>query len=242
MSVDDLTVAGNVIATRLPSVDPGLHAWWSDFASQDATIAAGQHLLSAVERERAARFGTTELRARYVAARATLRLLLGRYLGIAGEDVPLAHAHRGRPVLQLANAPDFNVSHTRDCALFAISPSLRIGVDLERRDRSVDAARLSRKFLTAHEREAMDALPAGARREHFLRLWTCKEAMSKATGDGLSAPLAQMSVSARGRQLALTDGPPPYVAADWQLRLIDVPDSHVATAALWRPSNNPTPD
>jgi 4'-phosphopantetheinyl transferase len=240
VSVDDLTVAGNVIATRLPAPGPELHAWWSDFAWQDVVIAAAQHLLSAAERERAARFGTAELRARYVAGRATLRLLLGQYLGMAGEDVPLARARRGRPVLQLADAPDFNVSHTRDAALFAIAPSARIGVDLERRDRSVDAAMLSRKFLTAHERQAMNALPAGAQREYFLRLWTCKEAMSKATGDGLSAPLSRMSVSAEGRRLALADGPPPYVTADWRLLTIDVPDTHVATAALWRPSGGAT--
>ncbi len=240
MSVDDLTVAGNVIARQLPAPGPELHAWWSDFAWQDAAIAAAQLLLSAAERERAARFGTAELRARYVAGRATLRLLLGRYLGMAGEDVPLARARRGRPELRLANAPDFNVSHTRDAALFAIAPSLRIGVDLERRDRGVDAERLARKFLTAYEREAMEALPPGARREYFLRLWTCKEAMSKATGDGLSAPLSRMSVSADAGQLALADGPAPYVAADWRLLAIDVPDSHMATAALWRPSSGAT--
>ena len=75
-----------------------------------------------------------------------------------------------------------------------------------------------------------------AGREHFLRLWTCKEAMSKATGDGLSAPLSRLSVSASADTLRLDDGPPPYVPADWRLIAVEVPNTHVATAALWRPS------
>ena len=235
MSVDDLAVAGNVIARALPRSADDVHAWWCTLAYSDAGIASAQALLSESELTRAQRFGTPQLRTRYISGRATLRLLLGRWLDIAPAAVPLVFGQRGRPHVELAGAPDFNVSHTNDAALIAITPSARIGVDLERRDRRVDAARLARKFLTLRERTAMEAFAADAGREHFLRLWTCKEAMSKATGDGLSAPLGQISVGTSTEGLHLDDGPPPYAPADWQLVSIDVPQSHVATAALWRP-------
>lgn len=236
MSVDDLRVAGNVIARALPSQVADVHVWWSEFAWRDADVASAQAMLSNAEIVRAERFGTPLLRSRYISGRATLRMLLARWLDVEPADVPLARGSRGRPHVDVANAPDFNVSHTRDAAIIAIATSARIGVDLERRDRDVDAGRLARKFLTSRERTGMEGLSADAGREHFLRLWTCKEAMSKATGDGLSAPLSRLSVSASIDTLRLDDGPPPYVPADWRLVAVEVPQTHVATAALWRPS------
>ncbi|MEP7063635.1 MAG: 4'-phosphopantetheinyl transferase superfamily protein [Betaproteobacteria bacterium] len=236
MSVDDLRFAGNVVARALPAAAEGVYAWWCTLAWSAADVDAARAILSPAETARTLRFGLPELRARYVSGRATLRMLLGRWMDVPAEALPIAHGSRGRPHIDLAGAPDFNVSHTRDAAVIAISTSARIGVDLERRDRAVDAARIARKFLTARERAGMDALEADACREHFLRIWTCKEAMSKATGDGLSAPLGKLSVGVGDRELRLDDGPAPYLPQDWRLVAIDVPSSHVATAALWRPS------
>ncbi len=239
MSVDDLAVAGNVVARALPSPADGVHAWWRvlDEAHEvDPSMAA---LLSDAERARAARFGTPLLRARYVTGRATLRLLLGRWLGIEAAHVPIARGHRGRPFVDAGGAPDFNVSHTRDAAVIALSTKRVIGVDLERVDRAVDAARLARKFLASREREAMGALDSDAARRRFLRLWTCKEAMSKATGDGLAAPMGRLAVDATDDGWRLHDGPPPYDSRGWSLVEIDVPATHMATAALWRPLQRP---
>lgn len=235
MRVDDLCVAGNVVAHALPPPAEGVHAWWRELTSSDADVDAARTVLSAEEIARAERFGTPALRARYITGRATLRMLLGRWLSVAPDIVPLVRGARGRPRIDMVDAPDFNVSHTRDAAIIVIATSVRIGVDLERRDREVDAVRLARKFLTARERDAMETLAENARREHFLRLWTCKEAMSKATGDGLSAPLGRLSVDASAEGLSLADGPPPYIPGAWQLVAIDVPATHMATAALWRP-------
>ena len=96
---------------------------------------------------------------------------------------------------------DFNVSHTRDVALLAIArdlpPGTRIGVDIERADREVGVDRLARKFLTARERQSLAHLALAERRTRFVHYWTCKEAMSKATGDGLAAPFGRIDVELR---------------------------------------------
>jgi hypothetical protein len=60
--------------------------------------------------------------------------------------------------------------------------------------------------------------------------------MSKATGDGLMAPFGRLDVEL-GDPPRLITGPPPYVAQDWRLRAVDVPDGYLATLALWRPPN-----
>jgi len=239
VSVDDLRAAGNVIAHALSAPAAGVQAWWCALAWTDADVASAQAMLSPAEAARAARFGTPVLRARYISGRATLRMLLARWLDIDPRLVKLARGERGRPYIDAVDAPDFNVSHTRDAALIAISGSMRIGVDVERRDRSVDATRLARKFLTPREQAAMARCEGDAAREYFLRLWTCKESMSKATGDGLAAPMSRLSVDVSGEHLHLHDGPAPYAPGDWTLVTIDVPATHVATAALWRPSHVP---
>ena len=72
------------------------------------------------------------------------------------------------------------------------------------------------------------------RRRRFLRYWTCKEAMSKATGDGLSAPFRRLEVKLADT-FELLAGPPPYQPKRWRLHAIDVREGYLATAALWSP-------
>jgi 4'-phosphopantetheinyl transferase len=112
---------------------------------------------------------------------------------------------------------------------------MRIGVDVERSDRSVAADKLAAKFLTPTERDAMTHLSPDERRIRFLRHWTCKEAMSKATGDGLAAPFRRIGIDVdpRGR-LRVDAGPAPYAGADWELHAVAVPAPYLGTLARWR--------
>ncbi len=146
---------------------------------------------------------------------------------------------RGRPELDGERGIDFNVSHTGDTALIAIcgdaGNGVRIGVDIERDTRRVNADGLARKFMSERERAVMAPLDADARRRRFLRLWTCKEAMSKATGDALSAPFRDLDVSLDGDP-RLIAGPPPYLAPLWRLFFAKVPPGFFATLAVWRPA------
>jgi 4'-phosphopantetheinyl transferase len=187
---------------------------------------------------RAARFGTDALRQRWMAGRGALRMVLGGTLGIDPAAVAIVRGVRGRPALDdNAARIDFNVSHTRGVALVAVARGLagnvRVGVDIEHRDREVGADRLARKFLTASEQATLAELPPDLRRQRFLRYWTCKEAMSKATGDGLVAPMRQLDVEL-ARAPRLRAGPPPYSPQDWSLAFADVPNEWFATVALWR--------
>jgi 4'-phosphopantetheinyl transferase len=99
----------------------------------------------------------------------------------------------------------------------------------------VNADGLSRKFLSPPEQATLSPLPADERRRAFLRVWTCKEAMSKATGDALAAPLRHLEVSQSGG-LSLVAGPAPYTPSDWSLHAVDMPGGFLATVAVWRPN------
>jgi 4'-phosphopantetheinyl transferase len=165
-------------------------------------------------------------------------MILGDVLGVAPEAVTIVRGHRGRPQLDDASTgPDFNVSHTGNFALIALgaglAPGERIGVDVERADRMVNVERLSRKVLTARERGDDAMLDPDARRRACLRRWTCKEAMSKATGDALSAPFGRLDIDISSCPV-LRDGPAPYTPERWKLHVVDAGHDLVATLALWR--------
>jgi len=222
----------------LAKASPVLDAWTCDLARSATDIETLASALSADEQGRAARFGRTELRDRYIVGRATLRVLLAARLGVGPRDVVIVRGRRGRPHVANAQALDFNVSHTDGIALFGITEGQRIGVDIEHSERKVNVDGVARKFMSAREQAQLAGLDADARRRALLRLWTCKEAMSKATGDALSAPFRGMDVSI-GTTLRLEDGPPPYAPAHWRLVTLEVPGGYLATAALWHEKDLP---
>jgi 4'-phosphopantetheinyl transferase len=221
--------------TRLPQPLPGVELWWCDLDRRAVDAAALSALLSDTERERAARFGTARLRDRWIAGRATLRELLAAALGTTARDVPLRRGRRGRPEIAIDCAADFNVSHTRGVAAFAIGggvdSGVRIGIDIERHDRNLGFDRLARRVLTPRERQSLATLDTDARRLRFLRAWTYKEAMSKATGDGLIAPFAKLELDLDGGPRLLA-GPLPYDPDRWRLVAPDVP-AYFCAIALW---------
>jgi 4'-phosphopantetheinyl transferase len=239
LSLDENRAAGNDTLTQHPhtaalaSPAPGIRLWWCALHVTAPQLRWCAHALSSVEHTRAARFGNPLLRDRYMIGRAALRTILAEELGITAERVAIVRGARGRPQLEADATLDFNVSHTGDVALIGVTRQGRIGVDVERADRSINVTGIARKFLTPAERHRLAALDSDTARRNVLRLWTCKEAMSKATGDALSAPFAAIDVDLRDGW-ALLDGPGKYRPAAWTLHAVQTPGDHLATIALWR--------
>jgi 4'-phosphopantetheinyl transferase len=234
VSVDDFPAPGNPDGVPLELASPvaDVALWWATLAASDEEVARVSGWLASAEHARAARFGREALSRRYILGRALLRWTLGNALGLPPPAVPIVRGVRGRPQLAGDTGVDFNVSHTEGVALIGIARAGRIGVDVERADRDVRADGLARKFLTAVEQATLAPLPEAERRARFLRYWTCKEAMSKATGEGLSAPLRRLEVRLADA-IELARGPAPYEPARWRLHAVDVPDGYLATLALW---------
>jgi 4'-phosphopantetheinyl transferase len=226
---------GNVRA--LARVAEGIALWWCELECSAADAGRFATCLAPAEHARAARFGTDALRRRWIAGRSALRHVLGLELGMPAVDVPISRGRRGRPELRgIPAAPDFNVSHTDGVALIGIARTatrdIRIGVDVERSARKIGTDRLAHKFLTARERQAASNLAPEERRRMFLCTWTCKEAMSKATGDGLLAPFRELDVDSQPAPRLLA-GPPPYRPAAWTLYRPSVPAEYLAAVAVW---------
>lgn len=217
----------------LPAATPGIDLWVCGLVPALDVLAELAATLAPAEQARAARFGTAALRDRYIAGRGTLRQLLGKQLALAPQRVDIRRGDRGRPYVHGVAALDFNVSHTGAFALIGMANTGRIGVDVEHEDRSLNVAGVARKFMAPGEQAMLDSLDPDARRRTLLRLWTCKEAMSKATGDALSAPFRQIEITLDDTGACVAAGPPPYEPGQWTLHALRAPGDHLATIALW---------
>ena len=155
-------------------------------------------LLSADEIVRARRFHFEKDRIYFIRCRSALRNLLAGYLAIPATEIRFEYLTSGKPQLAAGQNPralQFNVSHSANIALIAVGSEHRLGVDIERIRGDVDTAALAERFLSLRERAGLRALPNHLRVTGFFACWTRKEAFLKATGDGLSFPLGDFSVT-----------------------------------------------
>jgi len=164
-------------------------------------------LLSPEERERAGRYYFERDRHAFVFARGQMRVLLGRYCGVHASAVRLEKGDAGKPRLAadqaLARVISFNFTHSAGRALMAVSVGREVGVDLESHDRRTDVLALADRYFFSSELEAIRSAPAELQRTLFFRFWTAKEAVLKAQGIGLGAPLDSFRVDLAD-DLALT--------------------------------------
>lgn len=152
-----------------------------------------EELLSADELARAARFRFERDRWRYVRGRATLRRLLGDWVGEDPGALRFSYNGQGKPALP--GGPEFNLAHCEGEAVLALSTLGRVGIDIERSRDGFASEAIAEHFFAPGEVRRLRALPAQERQDAFFRCWTRKEAFLKAIGGGLSVPLRDFEVA-----------------------------------------------
>lgn len=187
------------------------------------------------EAARAARYVSPRARDEFVVARGRLRQILGALTGRAPGDVRFATAAGGKPGLAdgAGGRLRFNLAHSGDLMLCALTLDHEVGVDVERVREEVGHEDIARRFFADDEIQDLAAVPPEARREAFFACWARKEAVIKATGEGLARPLKDFAVSvdpaaARLLRADRTLGPP----GDWTLLRVPVPAGYHAAVAV----------
>jgi len=120
-----------------------------------------------------------------------LRLVLARYLGEAPEEIEIARGAHGKP--GLAAEPErlaFNLSHSGDLTLVAVSRGREVGVDVERTRPERDLVALAERALAPEEAVIVRAAAGDERTRVFYELWTRHEARLKCLGVGLAGAVA----------------------------------------------------
>ncbi len=134
--------------------------------------------LPAEEREKADRFLREDDRLRFITGRLMIRKAAAEKAGIGAPEILLTGY--GKPYIAGADGFNFNLSHSGDLVVLAVSGS-PVGVDIERND-PIEWREISAAF-GAKEREMLEN--ADEPLKCFYRIWTVREAFAKAIGTGL---------------------------------------------------------
>jgi 4'-phosphopantetheinyl transferase len=156
-------------------------------------VAPLRALLDDDEQARAARFRFERNRVEYIVAHALTRRALGRVLSVDPASLGFVAAPNVKPEALVGGRPapvSFNLSHTRGAVGVAViaQAGVAVGFDIEWIDRTVDLA-IADRYFRPEEIAWIASLESPLRPSGFLRLWTLKEALMKATGEGLARDL-----------------------------------------------------
>lgn len=179
------------IAADIPAID--IWTWALD--ANASQVAIYSELLSDDEVARATRFVHERDRCRFIVARGRLRQILGIYSGLDPRDLCFDYNAYGKPRIGGRHdlALHFNLSHSADLAVLAVSPRYEIGIDIE--EKKALQEDIAAHFFSPKERASLQLVAPENYLEHFYRCWTRKEAFVKAHGAGLSLSLEAFDVT-----------------------------------------------
>lgn len=221
-----------------------VHVWRAALNRNSSCIQNLQQTLAPDEQRRAERFHFRKDREHFIVARGLLRIILSRYLDVEPKQLRFCYSPYGKPALAKESGGDvlrFNLSHSHEIALYALTLQRDLGVDLEQIRTDWASEQIAAQFFAPSEVAQLRALPANLWHEAFFHCWTRKEAYIKARGEGLSLPLDKFEVSlAPGESAALlSTKSDPEEASRWSMKELRVGPDYAAALVVrghdWQP-------
>lgn len=141
-------------------------------------------LLESGEKARSARLLIEKDRQISIAARALLRILLGKYLNVNPRAISFTYSERMKPKVknECNLSIHFNVSHSGPCILIAVSNE-EVGIDVEYCDKAYPIKTDMDYLFSAAEKFFINNQHSPIEAYHLL--WTRKEALLKGTSQGI---------------------------------------------------------
>jgi 4'-phosphopantetheinyl transferase len=212
-----------------------VHLWRAPLDVGPEAVARLRATLTVGELERSASFRFDCDRARFVAARGQLRLLLARYLDANARDIALMEGSHGKP--RLAVGPSwlrFNLSHSDGVAVYAVARDREVGVDHERIRSDFPFDEIARHYYSPRERAHLAGLPEADRLFAAFSYWTRKEAYLKAVGVGMALRLDGCDVGVNPAETVRLRRRDSGGAASrcWSLHAFNVGPGYAATVAV----------
>ena len=213
-----------------------VHVWRATLDQPAEYVRQLAQSLSEDERLRAERFYFERDRSRFIVGRGLLRFILSRYLEIAANKLQFCYSSRGKPELVETSSAyklRFNVSHSQEIVLYAVTRDRSIGIDVEYIRPMPEAEQIVNSFFSVYENNLFQHLPLCQKQLAFFNCWTRKEAFVKAIGDGLSLPLDQFDVSLiPGEPARLLEIKGDRSSTCWSLQDLTLDPGYVAALAV----------
>lgn len=179
----------------LNSIDPNLPNdtvqiltfTYADFFSE---VDSFWQILDVKQCQKADNFYFEEHRTQHIIAHGLLRLVLAHYTLQEPQDIVFNIESKGKPFLHENSGEwQFNMSHTNSLVSIAIGKKSQVGVDIEtvKFDKNIEG--IAQRFFAPSESAEFANYSGALQTEKFYRLWTHKEAVLKATGEGIAGGL-----------------------------------------------------
>nr|WP_321226032.1 4'-phosphopantetheinyl transferase superfamily protein [uncultured Psychroserpens sp.] len=139
--------------------------------------------LNATELQRAQKYHFEKDRNQFIICRSLLKFILAQDTGLSVSEINIQIDKNKKPYLSSNKKICFNVSHSRDFALIAVS-NHDVGIDIEFLNENFDFFEMMPSIFSTIEIETV--LNAENKTHKFFKFWTRKEAIVKATGEGIS--------------------------------------------------------
>lgn len=227
-----ITLEGAVNRSADPIDSQSVHLWSVSLEIPNEIWQGFRSRLDEAERARADRYLFEKHRRRFTVARAALRSVLADYLGCTAQDVSFEYEVQGKPRLSAAmhtSGLRFNISHSADKAIIALTAHRDLGVDVERIRPMENYRSLAERYFSEFEASELLRLPDEVQLESFFWTWTRKEAYLKARGTGLTERLRNFDVECRPGHpcCLLATRPDADEVHRWRLGHIDVDHEYV---------------
>ena len=164
----------------------------------------------------------------YLISHAACREILASYSGILAKDIIYKKNEYGKPELDHEQALKFNMSHSHDMAIIAVSKNTEIGVDLEYVNRKSQWNKIARRFFSQPEINYLFSQPESSQKTLFYQIWTNKEAFIKALGTGLATPLSTFDASSEGIVKTLSSFD---TTTTWYTKNLDIAPGYLAAVS-----------
>jgi 4'-phosphopantetheinyl transferase len=188
----------NHSSDRLELGENEVHVWRASLDQNAKVIANLASLLSQDEYERAVKYYRVVNRDRFIVGRGVLRKIISAYLSLSPGELRFTYNEFGKPAVsndQNGLAINFNLSHSAELVLYAVTRGRVVGIDIEYIRKDFATLEIAEHFFSKDEVAALKSLPLDQRTTGFFNCWARKESFIKAKGMGVSYPLNRFTVS-----------------------------------------------
>lgn len=192
-------------------------------------------VLSEKERSYSRQLASSDSRLHYILGHGMLRLSLSHYLNTPAEQLLFFCNEYGRPCLSHKACPDFNLSHSGNWVILAVSNYWQVGIDIEQVKNQSNLSRLAARYFHPEETLVYKKTETALQSLLFYHYWTSKEACLKGIGTGLRHTTASFSVSYSIHMPAedIWDiHSPEAIFSNWKLTWLPVAEGYVCCLAF----------
>jgi 4'-phosphopantetheinyl transferase len=179
----------------IPSVE-SISVVWLNLDAPHSEVEELRTVLSVPEGQRVSQYTSDTQRRRAIVRMARRRQILASVYDTDPNDIVFAFSERGKPSVVRDAGPQLSISssHRGDVGVFAFVRDRAIGVDVETISELPETVQFVDVVTSDFENSCVERLPQYEQAATMLRLWTRKEALLKATGQGIGAGMKHITV------------------------------------------------